>query len=408
MHPLYFGSLLWPSSGGLPARYPPLAGDINCDVLVVGGGLTGTLIAHALTSAGLDAVLIEENRIGSGSSSASTGLLQYSNDVMLSELVSLIGEEVAVYFYRECKHAVERLCSLAERLPADVGFKRRSSLYYASSQQDVPKLQAEYETLHQHGFSVDWLDEDGIRSLFPFSKPAALVTNGDGEINPYRWAVRLAEQTAAQGLRIFEKTALKSVVGPKGALRCNTSGGVIQACSVVYAVGYRPEIAGTSNIGIKLARTHVIATKPLSSLSQWHQRWLIWETARPYLYARTTQEGRIILGGFDEDLPYPAGSREELDKRAAHLLQEAERLFPGLTLATEYAWSALFGESKDNLPWIGEDPEHPGRYLALGYGGNGAVYSMLASGIVLDALLGKANPLNDIVGLRNRRTGLPK
>lgn len=408
MHPLHFGSLLWPSSGGSPVRYPPLAGDIDCDVLIVGGGITGTLTAFALTSAGLDTALIEEKRIGSGSTSASTGLLQYSNDAMLTELASEIGEEDAVLFYRECKHAVEKLCRLAERLPLDVGFKRRSSLYYASTEKDVPMLHAEYEALRRNGFSVDWLSEDRVRSLFPFSKPAALVTNGDGEIDPYRMSVRLAELSAGLGLRIYENTALKSLEGPKGDLRCHTSGGVIRARSVVFAVGYRPNIAGSDAIRVKLARTYAIATKPIPSLAQWHERWLIWETARPYFYARTTSDGRIVLGGLDEDYPYPTESRAELNQRAAQLLREAERLFPGQPLAIDNAWSATFGESADKLPWIGEDPEHPGRYLALGYGGNGAVYSMLASGIVLDLLQGRTNPLNDIVGLRNRRTGLPK
>lgn len=409
MHPLYFGSLLWPSAGGEPARYPPLSGESErCDVLIVGGGLTGTLACDVLTAAGVSVVLIDEGRIGEGSSAASTGLLQYSNDIMLTDLLSQLGDDRAVHFYRACKNALERLCQLADRLPADVAFRRRSSLYFASSSADVPKLKAEYETLRAHGFSVDWLDEAGIRAFFPFAKPAAIVTNGDGELNPYRLAVRLAEQASEKGARIYERTALKSVEGPKGDLLCHTSGGAIKASSVVYAVGFQPEIAGITWLGVKFARTYAIATRTVPSLADWHQKWLLWETARPYLYARTTHDGRVVIGGFDEDIRQPVASRNELNKYADRLLQEARKLFPGMSLEPAYAWNGTFCESKDNLPWIGEDPERPGRYIALGYGGNGAVYSMLASDILLDALQGKISPLDDIVGLRNRRTGLPK
>ncbi|MDG0810845.1 NAD(P)/FAD-dependent oxidoreductase [Cohnella rhizosphaerae] len=406
MEPLYFGSLLWLAGGGEPPRYPPLSGlSSQCDVLVVGGGLTGTMAVDALTAAGMSVVLIDEGRIGEGSSAASTGLLQYSNDIMLTDLLSRLGDERASHFYRACKYAVERLCQLAETLPGDVAFKRRSSLYFASADTDVPKLKSEYEALRARGFSVDWLEEADIRAIFPFAKPAALVTSGDGELNPYRLSVRLAERAAKKGARIYENTSLKSVEGSKGDFACQTSHGIVRAASVVYAVGYRPEIAGIGNLAIRYARTSAIATRVLPSLADWHQRWLLWETARPYLYARTTQDGRIVMGGLDENIRRPVTDLYDLNKYANRLLEEARKLFPGLSLETEYAWNATFCESADDLPWIGEDPERPGRYVALGYGGNGAVYSMLASDILTDLLQGKTSALADIVGLRNRRTG---
>ncbi|MDI4647587.1 NAD(P)/FAD-dependent oxidoreductase [Cohnella hashimotonis] len=410
MQPLHFGSLLWPSAGGEPVRYPPLSGTTErCDVLIVGGGLTGTLASSVLNAAGMSVVLIDEGQIGAGSSAASTGLLQYSNDIMLTDLLSQLGDDRGAQYYQACKNAVERLCQLAERLPEDVAFKRRSSLFFASTAADVSKLGTEYETLRAHGFSVDWLNEADIRALFPFDKPAAIVTRGDGELNPYRLAIRLAEQAAGKGARIYEHTALKSVEGPKGDLLCRTSGGgIIRASSVVYAVGYRPEIAGIGGLGVKFARTNAIATRRVPSLADWHQRWLLWETARPYLYARTTPDGRVVIGGFDENIRQPVASRRELDPYANRLLEEARKLFPDLSLEIEFAWNATFCESKDNLPWIGENPDRPGHYVALGYGGNGAVYSMMASEVLLDALQGRANSLDELVGLRNRRTGLPK
>lgn len=406
MQPLYFGSLLWPSRHSGSPSYPSLSGDAErCDVLIVGGGLTGTLIGHRLSGAGLSVVLIEENGIGSGSSAASTGLLQYANDIMLTDLAAQLGEAPAVLFYQACKHAVEGLCRLAARLPEDVAFKRRSSLYYASTAEDVGKLRQEYDMLHKHGFSVEWLDRDGVDALFPFAKPAALVTNGDGELDPHRFTVRLAEQAAGRGMRIYERTALKSVEGEKGRLVCRTTGGTLQAGSIVYAVGYRPEIARCDAVDVKLARTYAIATKPVPSLADWHQRWLLWETARPYLYARTTGDGRVIIGGCDEEIRYPVAMQHELRAISLRLLREAQSLFPGLPLELAYEWNATFGKSNDNLPWIGQDPQRPGHYVALGYGGNGAVYSMLASELILDELTEQSNPLHGIVGLQNRKTG---
>jgi glycine/D-amino acid oxidase-like deaminating enzyme len=67
-------------------------------------------------------------------------------------------------------------------------------------------------------------------------------------------------------------------------------------------------------------------------------------------------------------------------------------MFPYIRCEQACSWTGTFGETADSLAYIGEPAQHPGVYFALGYGGNGITYSVLAAEIIRDALLGEENP----------------
>ncbi|CAM3969091.1 FAD-dependent oxidoreductase [Cohnella lubricantis] len=397
---LHYGSLYWPSTWPDSPRYPHLTGTASCDVLIVGGGMSGAVCGLTLARSGLDAALIEQGEIASGSSSSNTGLIQYSNDITLSDLARQIGEKDAVCFYRACKNAVEHMGVVAGSLPRDVEFNRRSSFYFASAPEDAKQLREEYELLDRHNFGAEWWDEDQIAARFPFRKEAAIVTHGDAELNPYRFVCTMVEAAAKEGLAVYEHTPMLSIEREDGRFAVRTGEGLIRANRIVLAVGYTPESAGSKRVLSKLNRSYAIATKPLPDLSGWHERFMLWETARPYLYLRATPDGRIVAGGLDEPQRQPVLTAADLRQRSQRLLAEIVKLFPDLRPELAFEWCATFGESADNLPWIGEDPDRPGIYLLLGYGGNGSVYSTIGAQLIRDLLIGEENPLARIVSPR--------
>ena len=173
---LHNGSLYWPKTISSTQKYPELRESLTCDVLIVGGGMSGALCAHTLSAYNLKTVLVEKRIVGSGSSSANTGLLQFSNDKMLHEFIKEIGKDQAVRFYKMCLKAVDELEKTARSLSKPVEFNRRKSLYYASDSGDVSKLKKEFKALSKHGFPVSFLEEDEIVERFGFKKPAALLT----------------------------------------------------------------------------------------------------------------------------------------------------------------------------------------------------------------------------------------
>ena len=398
---LHFGTLYWPTTHTKPVTYEDLKENIKTRVVIIGGGMSGVTCGYGLAKSGIESVLIEQGTIAGGSSSANTGVLQYMNDTMLSEFMGMLGESNAVALYRACEQAAERLHAIAGRLPRDVQFKKRRSLYYASSLADAPSLRRECELLHRHGFSADWWDKGKFAARFPFGKEAAIMTNGVAEINPYLFVHTLAEEAFKSGLSIYERTSMQSVDRPgRGASASyivKTNGGTIEADHIVYAVGHTAEQAGGRWIRAKPSRTYVIVTNPLPGLDAWYDRCMLWETDRPYFYARTTPDNRIVVGGLDENVRQPVLSSQELRVHSLRLLSELKRLFPLWEPEIRYEWCATFCESADGLPWIGEDPERPGQHYLLGYGGNGTIYSMLGADLIRDKLLGIDNPIAGIV-----------
>ncbi len=178
---LISGITYWPSTLEQPLDFPPLTEGLDCDVLIIGGGMSGSLCARLLGERQVNTVLIDRRKLAHGSSSANTGLLQYKNDKSLTSFIHTLGETNGVLFYRMCKDALDQLEKLAATLDIDPFFIRRSSLYYASTPEDAQILQEEYKQLTRFGFPVEYWDEPQVAARFPFRRPAALYTHEDAE-----------------------------------------------------------------------------------------------------------------------------------------------------------------------------------------------------------------------------------
>ncbi|KEZ49098.1 NAD(P)/FAD-dependent oxidoreductase [Metabacillus indicus] len=395
---LHNGSLYWPKTISSTQKYPELRESITCDVLIVGGGMSGALCAHTLSAYNLKTVLVEKRIVGSGSSSANTGLLQFSNDKMLHEFIKEIGKDQAVRFYKMCLKAVDELEKTARSLSKPVEFNRRKSLYYASDTGDVSKLKKEFKALSKHGFPVSFLEEDEIEERFGFKKPAALLTDGDAEVNPYKFAQTLLEDAHTRGVQIYENTAVEEGDREGEYVVMHTPHGTIRAKNVVYSTGYET-IPFAKKLGADVNRTYAIATTPVASLEKWEDKSLIWETKRPYFYMRTTVDGRIVAGGLDEDKMEAPSNEDIIRERGRRLLDKIKEHYPSYDMEVDSAWGASFGESDDGLPFIGQHPKKDNIYYCLGFGGNGTVYSMLGAEIIKDLILYQSHPDADIVRL---------
>ncbi|MCR8645380.1 FAD-binding oxidoreductase [Paenibacillus sp. N1-5-1-14] len=377
----------WPELTTNKSAYPMLQQHTDCDVLIVGAGMSGALISYELASKGFNTVTIEKRTVGAGSTCANTGLLQFCNDKSLTSCIHSFGVEKAVRFYTLCKEAVSKLIAIHESLPFSADLIPRSSLYVASCDEDVQALRTEYEALMKYGFHVEWRDTSKIQSTYGFRKPAAIITHGDAEVNPFAFVHALFETaTSKYGLQLYEHTKVSHREEHKDHITIITDKGIqINAKHIVYAMGYEiQEMKKDSNAVIQ--STFAIMTEPLSTslLDQvWQDRNLIWETARPYKYFRTTKDNRIIAGGFDIGLNIEAQRERMLSHTATRLVDEIKQLFPSLgEINAKYSWTGAFGSTHDGLPMIGMHPKFPRSTFIEGYGGNGTVYSSIATDLI--------------------------
>ena len=377
----------WTIRNGLLHSYPALDRNLKCDAVVIGGGISGALLANQLVKRGVDCVLIDRRDIGQGSTSASTALLQYEIDTPLYKLRVKVGAEAAESAYLLGIDAIHRLQKLAG---PDCGFKRRPSLQIAMRQADVPGLRKEYEARRRLKLPVSMMERRDLRAI-GIEGAAALRSTIAGEVDPYRFTHQLLRSAHRNGLRIFDRTrALRYEQGKYRTTVVTDRDARIECKGVFFATGYETRDILPRRI-VTFKSTYAFISEPLANLHWWKSRALIWGTGDPYPYMRTTSDNRVIAGGEDDKVLDPKRRDKQIAHKTSLLLRRFHSLFPDVRLEPAFAWAGAFGSTRDGLGYIGRHASFPQAWFALGFGGNGITFSEIASQILPDLFLGKRN-----------------
>lgn len=394
MH-LYSGEPYWLMKNGYRRSFPSLDRDIRTDVCVLGAGITGALVAHALAKEGADVVVLDKRHPGMGSTCASTALLQYEIDVPLHSLIGLVGRKRAEESYLACYRAIDAIHDIIESERLAVPFTKSPSLQYASRKKHVRRLEREYEARRRIGLDVRLLTAPEVKAKYGFAAPAALWSGQGAQGDPYELAQTLLG-AGRDNLRVFDTCeAMTFREGGKGVSIVTRQGHAIKAGYLVVACGYESQKYLPKKV-LELSSTYALIGKPREAGRLWPERTLLWETRTPYLYARTTADNRIIVGGRD-DASFNRKRRDRsLRKKTAALAADFASLFPEIPLQVDFAWAGAFGGTRDSLAYVGR-PGGSGRiHFILGFGGNGIVFSQTGAEIVRDAILGRKNANADL------------
>ena len=376
---------------GLPFSYPSLECAAKTEVAIMGGGISGALVAYYLVNAGIDCLLIDARTIGLGSTCASTSLLQYEIDTPLSELIPLVGKANAVRAYELCAESINILGKIAAKIGfTDYHFKK--SLYYAAYKKDTAFLKEEYAARHKYGFKVAYLNDELIKQEFNFNAPGAILSELAAQTNAYLLTHSLLQAAIKKGLRVFDRSAATLINHSKTGVKITTEKGhVLRSKKLVYANGYEAVNYIDKKI-VDLHSTYACVSDQANVKETFGKDdALMWSTADPYLYMRTTGDSRILVGGRDEQFYNPVKRDKLLPAKTMQLAADFNRLFPEITFKPEFSWTGTFGATKDGLPFIGTYNKLPNSYFALGFGGNGITFSVIAAQLLRDLITGKKN-----------------
>lgn len=372
----------------------PLSGDLQCDVAVIGSGVSGALAAYHLTQAGINSVVMLDRRpVGKGSVGASTALLQYEMDTRLADLGNRIGPAKATRCYQLCLEALSHfddiVADLRANMGVDVDYRRRQSLYLAGEDADFVDLDREYRARRAAGIDVAFLDRSTLQRRYGIAREAALLSRDAAEVDPVKFTNALLAQSAANGLSIYGSTAVKRYdPAAAGVTLWTDAGHRIQAKRVIFATGYETQDFLGESV-VTLSSTFAVVSEPVAAFPKWDDRCLVWEAATPYFYCRTTADNRVIIGGEDEATIDPATRDAMMPDKTKTLVAKFRELFPQIPFTPAKTWAGTFAESDDSLPLIGTHPRFPSGYFALGYGGNGITFALIAARLIRDDLLGR-------------------
>lgn len=374
----------------------PLDKDIDTEVLVIGAGITGAMVADALSASGWKVALVDRRGPAKGSTTASTALVQYEIDTPLSKLSRKIGEADAIRAFRRSRLAVDALAARLGEL--GVAFQRRDTLYLAGNILDASGLKRECNARHVAGLACRMVGRGELREL-GIRASAALMGYGDFTIDPRAATCALLNAAIENGARIYSPVDIEDVQPKKTTVNTFTSTGHrIRAKHVVFATGYEfPK-------RVPQRGHQIISTWAIATVRQKRRLWpgehMIWQSADPYLYLRTTADGRVICGGEDEEFSDEAARDALIGRKTKTLQRKLGQLMPNIDTRVEFAWTGSFGQTDTGLPMIGPIPHMPNCWAALGYGGNGTTYSRIAAEVIAGALNGRPDVDADLYRFR--------
>ena len=377
---------------GIINSYPSLQKNIDCDILIIGGGITGALVAYQFSSEGYRTVVIDKRDIGTGSTSATTSMIQYELDAPLYSLSEKVGKESAADIYMGAVDAVRKLKDIVEILPKGCGFNTKRSLHFASRQRHVAGLVKEFECRKMAGLDVKWLAKEEIFLQYGLTSEGGILSETAASMDAYQMTHALLQFSADQfGLKVYDHTRLKSVKNTKNKNFATVdTRAVIECNTIIYANGFESHELISNGIG-KLISTYACVSEPFDKVPELLSQTVFWNTEDPYFYFRTTMDNRILIGGEDENFKNPEKRDLLIGKKELDLVAKFQKQMPGIAFVADFSWAGTFGATKDALPYIGAHPDFRNSYFMLGFGGNGITFSIMGMEILSDAVAGKPN-----------------
>ena len=395
---LLSGNPLWKGSAGTHGLTHPLTRSIKADVIVVGAGISGAFMAHALALRYDNVIVVDRRHPAHGSTMASTALLQWEIDTPLSDLREKTGANAA-RAWRRSYRATQDLVKLVRDETIRCGLRRRRSLYLAGDETGFRGLRDELLARHRAGLPGEFVDSAMLRERFGIDRTGAILSPDSAIANPVQLADGLLRRAIAKGAKIYSPVEIRDVVATKHGVILDTGKHFIEADHAVFCTGYEL-LKGLPRKAIKITSSWAVASRPHTHYPRWLNETLVWEASKPYLYLRTTPDRRIVVGGEDEDIDLPSYRARNMDRKTARLIAKTKKLLGDVKLSVSHAWTGAFGESSDGLPIIDAVPGMPNCFAVLGFGGNGTIYSVIAAQIVPTLLKGRRDKDADLFRFR--------
>jgi glycine/D-amino acid oxidase-like deaminating enzyme len=389
------GRPVWSAYRAPAVPVTALRRDARTDVLVVGMGVSGAMVAEMLAAAGRGVMLIDRRGPVRGSTPASTALVQHELDTPLVRLAAGIGRSRATRAWRRSRLALGNLEAHVAELGIRCDLAPRPSLYLAGDLLDAAELEREGRERRSAGLAARFLDAAELRAGFGIARKGALLSHGNLALDPRKLTAGLLRRARAHGARLCAPVEATGFAHSSDAVEVATRGGpVISSRHVVLATGYElaPPVPAR---GHSIVSTWAIATRP-QPRRIWPQAALIWEASDPYLYLRATQDGRVVCGGEDEPFADEEARDALIAAKAATLSEKLAALLPDVDPAPEFAWTGSFGTTGTGLPVIRQLPRRPRMHAVLGYGGNGITFSRIAAELIATELAGGSDADADL------------
>lgn len=372
-----------------------LAGEIDADLVIIGGGATGLSAALYATEAGMVVVLLEGGRIGWGASGRNGGQIIPGLRKGAADLVAAFGTERARALFDLSLEARTLVAGLVKRHGIDCDLRLSGHLHGAVKPGQMRDFETEARALEDvmgyHQARLLSASEARAEVATPYC--GALLDAGGGHFHTLNYTIGLARAAAAGGAVLFENSLAQSLVRTPRGVTVRTPGGVVRARQAVLAGdALLSGLDRRVNSRIMPVANYIVTTAPLPDPAAIIANDCAVSDARFVVnYFRMTRDARLMFGGGERYTRTPPADIK------GFVRPFLERTFPQLRgVALEHAWGGLVSVTRSRLPDIGRD----GPVLwAHGYSGQGAILSTLGGALLAESAGGNSTRFDRFAGI---------
>ena len=352
------------------ATFPTFEGEMDAEVLIVGGGITGICLAYTLADQGASVALLDAGPLAGGASGRNAGFLMVAPAEPYNEQIALWGRPGAKAVLECGRRSHQRVRALIEAHGIACDYRANGSLRLTRTEEEAEDIRASLAALKSDGFPM--LELPLSHAVPPHAVErftASFVTLEDGELHPVWFLHALAAEAGRKGARLFGGSAVTGAAWRGGVWEARTERGIARARTLVLATNaWTPRLCPALTPLIAPRRGQMVATAPLAREVAPRPTYAHWG----YHYWRQTSDGRLLMGGWreldpDGETGFDAVTTEPIQAAIERGLSE---LVPeGTTI--ERRWAGIMAFARDGRPLVGWlDAEH---HLALcgGYTGHG-------------------------------------
>jgi gamma-glutamylputrescine oxidase len=380
------------------APLPPLEGDVEADVCVVGAGLSGCSTALHLAERGYRVVLLEAERIGYGASGRSGGQIIPGYSCGMGKLAAQVGAADARRLWDFSVEGIELTRELVERhrIDCDLAWGHMHVAIRPRQREELLEWQREQEGDYGYG-KLRFVERDELRQWVASDRyVAGLHDSGAGHLHPLRYTIGVAKAAVSAGVRLHEHSRVTRIEHG-AAVRVHTGKGSVRAkflalCANVEHVDLSSKLAKRL-FGVA---SYVVATEPLGAradallkdnIAVADLNWII-DYYRLSADRRLLFGGRVSYSGVD-----PLGTARATRLRMLNV-------FPQLAdVRVEYAWGGMIDITMSRAPDFGRLA--PNVYYLQGYSGHGMVLTTVAGRILAEAIAGQAERFDVFARVRH-------
>lgn len=355
-----------------------LSGAQKCDIVVIGAGLTGITTALLLAKSGARVIVLEANRVGSGTTGHTTAKITIQHALKYHTL----SPDKAAAYASANQAGLDQIAALVEQHNIACGFVRTDAFVYAQSSEDVAQLNLEmstYETLGIDGHLV-------TQTALPYSVRGALMVANQASFHPLKYLYALTDALIDVGGEVYEQSKVRYVDSGTPCV-VHTSGGSVSADIVVFATGYPiSDLKGLFFIRLHQERSYIISTDAKDE----DVDGMYITAGRPVqsvrTYAPADGKRQLMLGGFG----HRTGDEDDGITGYRQLELFLHNSFAKASGEPAYGWSAQDCMTIDDLPYIGALDSHKRLYAATGYAKWGMTNATAAAIMIADSITGSS------------------